>query len=287
MLIFQQLTLHQFWTLKADPSDVSKQIKLKGLLVGVDKSRDLAVLKLSGGDGNYSGISDLNPSALRPMSRSPNGASIGQTVLAIGAPFGFEHTLTVGVVSALKRGFESQTGSIIGNGIQTDAALNPGNSGGPLIDLNGNMVGLNTAIYSDKQGISTGIGLAIPASTVERSVTQLIKNGRVMRASAGIQPASEQVARSFNVSGGVMIQNVSIDGPASKAGLRAPQRGLGGITPGDVIVSINNQTITNLFDLTSALEEVDVGTDVEFVVIRNFDRQDAERLVVTVKVEAE
>ena len=256
--------------------------------MGVDKSRDLAVLKLVGEDGPASiSANSLLPAGLRPISRTAREVSIGQTVLAIGAPFGFDHTLTVGVISALRRGFESQTGSIIGNGIQTDAALNPGNSGGPLIDLNGNMIGLNTAIFTDKQGTSTGIGLAIPAGTVEKCVNQLIKNGRVVRASAGIQPASDQVARSFNVSGGVMIQNVSIDGPASKAGLRGPQRGLGGVSPGDVIVSINNRAVKNLFDLTSVLEEVDVGSNIDFVVIRNFDKDDAERLVVTVKLEAE
>jgi hypothetical protein len=126
---------------------------------------------------------------------------------------------------------QSQTGSIIGGGIQTDAAVNPGNSGGPLLDMSGAVIGVNTAIFTNT-GTSSGLGFAIPVSTAARVVPQLIQYGAVQRASLGFQPAADPVARALKVSEGVLIQTADPKGAAARAGLLATRRGLGGIAAG-------------------------------------------------------
>jgi S1-C subfamily serine protease len=126
---------------------------------------------------------------------------------------------------------QSQTGSIIGGGIQTDAAVNPGNSGGPLLDMSGAVIGINTAIFTST-GTSSGLGFAIPASTAARVVPQLIQYGAVQRASLGFQPAADPVARALKISEGVLIQRADPKGAAARAGLLATRRGLGGIAAG-------------------------------------------------------
>ncbi|KAG6777659.1 hypothetical protein POTOM_017485 [Populus tomentosa] len=144
------------------------QKNFEGKLVGADRTKDLAVLKVEASEDLLKPIKVGQSSSLR----------VGQQCLAIGNPFGFDHTLTVGVISGLNRDISSQTGVTIGGGIQTDAAINPGNSGGPLLDSKGNLIGINTAIFT-RTGTSAGVGFAIPSSTVLKIALQLIQFSKV------------------------------------------------------------------------------------------------------------
>ncbi|PSC76877.1 protease Do-like chloroplastic isoform X1 [Micractinium conductrix] len=247
-----------------------------GFLVGADKARDLAVLKVN-----------APASLLRPLRLEDSAAvRVGQACIAIGNPFGFERTLTTGVVSALGRGFESQTGSTIGGGIQTDAAVNPGNSGGPLLDLSGSVIGVNTAIFTNT-GASSGLSFAIPSNTVRRVVPQLIAFGAVQRASLGFTPAPDPIARAFKISEGVLIQTADPKGPAAAAGLLSTRRGLGGIVAGDVIVSVGGRPVRSLFDLSTILDEAEVGQEVEVRALRGVDGGTAQEVAVRATLVAE
>jgi S1-C subfamily serine protease len=242
-----------------------------GVLVGADKSRDLAVLRVA-----------APPDMLRPLPLGDSAAlRVGQTVLAIGNPFGFEHTLTVGVVSALGRGFQSMTGSTIGGGIQVDAALNPGNSGGPLLSLDGRVVGVSTAIFTNT-GASAGVGFALPSAAAARVVPQLIATGQVLRAALGVQPATDPVARAFNVGDGVLVQTVFEGSAAAAAGLLPTRRSLGGIVAGDVIVGVGGRAVHSAFDLAEILDAAAVGDRVELEVVRA-----GQRLALTAVLQAE
>jgi S1-C subfamily serine protease len=249
-----------------------------GYLVGADKARDLVVVKINA------------PAALlRPLPLgNASNLRIGQSVMAIGAPFGFEHSLSVGVVSALGRGFQSQTGSIIGGGIQTDAAINPGNSGGPLINLQGEVVGINTAIFTNTS-TSVGVGFALPIETAAKVVPQLIATGKVTRASLGVSPAADPVARALRVSDGVLIQRIESNGPAAAAGLMATRRGLSGVVAGDVIVRIGQRRVRTTFDLSAILDAAEVGDTVEVEVLRGIEQgqENAEKVVVTATLAVE
>jgi S1-C subfamily serine protease len=153
-----------------------KQQAYPAYLVGADRPRDLAVVKVN---------APVN--VLQPIVLGDSAAlRVGQQCLAIGNPFGFDHTLTTGVISGLNREIRSQAGSVIPGGIQTDAAINPGNSGGPLLDSSGRLIGVNTAIFTPT-GTSAGVGFAIPVDTVARVVPQLIAKGRVTRPALGVQ----------------------------------------------------------------------------------------------------
>ena len=155
------------------PDDVQRSYEAR--LVGADRPRDIAVLKINAA-----------PDQLRPLQLGQSSSlRVGQQCLAIGNPFGFDHTLTTGVISGLNREIKSQAGSVIPGGIQTDAAINPGNSGGPLLDSSGRLIGVNTAIFTPT-GTSAGVGFAIPVDTVSRVVPQLITKGRVTRPSLGV-----------------------------------------------------------------------------------------------------
>ena len=177
-------------------------------VVGYDLYKDLAVLKV-----------ETNPARLVPISRGRSSALVvGQKVLAIGNPFGLDHTLTVGVISALGREIQSLNSTTIEDVIQTDASINPGNSGGPLLDSAGRMIGVNTQIVSST-GQSAGIGFAVPVDTVDRIVPQLIKYGKVRRAGLGIRILADAYARQWGVSG-VVVREVEKGSPAARAGLR-------------------------------------------------------------------
>lgn len=248
-----------------------------GYLVGADKARDLAVVKINAPEG-----------MLRPLPLGDAASlRIGQTVMAIGAPFGFEHSLALGVVSALGRGFQSQTGSTIGGGIQTDAAINPGNSGGPLIDLSGRVVGISTAIFTNT-GTSVGLGFALPIEAAAKVVPQLISAGKVTRPSLGVTPATDPVARALKVTDGVMIQTLEPNGPAAGAGLLATRRGLGGVVAGDVIVRVGQRKIRNVFDLSAAMDAAEVGDSVEVEVLRGIGQgTELQSVTVTIVLKAE
>lgn len=188
-------------------------------VVGAEPDKDLAVLRV------------LAPkSLLTPiqLSRSSSDLMVGQKVLAIGNPFGLDHTLTTGIVSALGREVSGASGRPLKGCVQTDAAINPGNSGGPLLDSQGSLIGVNTAILS-ASGASAGIGFAIPVDTVRRVVTQLIRYGRVQRPSLGVQVADDQIMRNIERQinaklKGVMIteinQNSAVTNPVSGKPLR-------------------------------------------------------------------
>lgn len=200
---------------------------------------------------------------LKPIKVGPSSSlKVGQQCLAIGNPFGFDHTLTVGVISGLNRDIFSQTGVTIGGGIQTDAAINPGNSGGPLLDSKGNLIGINTAIFT-QTGTSAGVGFAIPSSTVLRIIPQLIQSGKVVRAGLNIEIAPDLIASQLNVRKGALVLQVPANSLAAKAGLRPTTRGLAGnIVLGDIIAAVNSKPVRNKAELVKVLDEYNVGDEV-------------------------
>ncbi|KAJ8544942.1 hypothetical protein K7X08_017525 [Anisodus acutangulus] len=177
---------------------------------------------------------------LRPMRVGESSSlKVGQQCLAIGNPFGFDHTLTVGVISGLNRDIYSQTGVTIGGGIQTDAAINPGNSGGPLLDSKGNLIGINTAIFT-QTGTSAGVGFAIPSSTVLRIVPHL-----VVRAGLNIEIAPDLIANQLNVRNGALVLLVPGNSLAAKARLLPTTRGFAGnIVLGDIIEAVDDKPVS-------------------------------------------
>uniref|UniRef100_A0A9I9DRC5 PDZ domain-containing protein n=1 Tax=Cucumis melo TaxID=3656 RepID=A0A9I9DRC5_CUCME len=225
------------------------QKNFEGKLIGADRTKDLAVLKV-----------DASNDLLRPIKVGQSSSlKVGQQCLAIGNPFGFDHTLTVGVISGLNRDIFSQTGVTIGGGIQTDAAINPGNSGGPLLDSKGNLIGINTAIFT-QTGTSAGVGFAIPSSTVVKIVPQLIQFGRVVRAGINVDFAPDLIANQLNVRDGALILQVPANSPAAKAGLLPTTRGFAGnIVLGDIIAAIDNKPVKNKAELYKLLDEYNAG----------------------------
>ncbi len=227
-------------------------------IVGYDPEVDLAVLKVG-----------VPPEKLVPI---PIGTShdlqVGQKAYAIGNPFGLDHTLTVGVVSALGRAVRSPSGTYMQNLIQTDAAINPGNSGGPLLDSAGRMIGINTAIISPS-GAYAGIGFAIPVDTVNRVVPELIRHGRRIRAGLGVIVVPEQVARRLGVESGVMIRQVLPGSAADRAGLRGLAISAAGEPiPGDIIIAVDGTEVNSFEDLRAALSQYKVGDTVKLTIIR-------------------
>lgn len=231
-------------------------------LVGIYPDKDLAVLKI-----------DAPADKLAPIKVGSNqGLKVGQKVLAIGNPFGLDHTLTTGVVSALDRMLDADARGYnkIQGVIQTDAAINPGNSGGPLLDSGGRLIGVNTQIYSTS-GSSAGIGFAIPVDTVNDVVPQLIESGRVKVPGLGIIPESknERVMRYLRMEG-LLINNVQSGGAAERAGLRGVRWRRDG-TPvlGDIITAIDGKPITSTADLRLVLDDYKVGDEVEISYFRD------------------
>jgi len=212
-------------------------------VVGSDPNKDLAVLRV-----------DVPPERLAPIARGVSSSLVvGQKVLAIGNPFGLDHTLTVGVISALGREIQSVAGTTIEDVIQTDASINPGNSGGPLLDSAGRMIGVNTQILS-RSGQSAGIGFAVPVDTVERIVPQLITYGRVRRAGLGIRILPDAYARRWGIAG-VIVRDVNRGSPAEQAGLRALRVDRrGNVVSFDVITGIGEQGVASYDDLYRALD---------------------------------
>ncbi|MBW2455931.1 MAG: trypsin-like peptidase domain-containing protein [Deltaproteobacteria bacterium] len=232
-------------------------------LVGHAIDKDLAVLKIA-----------APADKLQPLARGTSqNLAVGQRTLAIGNPFGLDHTLSTGVVSGLGREIKSLAERPIFGVIQTDAAINPGNSGGPLLDSSGRLIGVNTAIYSPT-GASAGIGFAVPVDTVERVVPQLIQYGKVVRPGLGIQfdPA---IQSRIGVKG-VLVLGVMADSPAEKAGIRPTTRNslTGSIVLGDVIVAIDGGKIEHQNDLFKALDDKAVGDTVKVTVKRGDKTRD-------------
>lgn len=224
-------------------------------LVGSAATYDLAVLKL------------INPKQLPPPLAVGTSADlkVGQLTFAIGTPYGFEQTLTTGIISALKRRLPTSRGRELTNVIQTDAAINPGNSGGPLLDSSGRLIGVTSAIYS-KSGQSAGIGFAIPVDTVSRVVPEMIKTGRVPIPTVGIQPATETTATRLGVKG-VIVMRVWPNTPAARAGIKGVDVENG--TIGDVVVAANGNPVLRISDLTDEFERVGVGGTVQIKIRRD------------------
>ncbi len=225
-----------------------------GELVGADADSDLAVIKV-----------DLPVAQLKPVELGNSDAlRVGQLAIALGNPFGFEQTLTTGVVSALGRAIRQDSGFSLPRLIQTDAAINPGNSGGPLLNSSGEVIGVNTLIFS-QSGSSSGVGFAVPVNTVKRVVPVLIRDGAFEDPWLGIQGQSinpavaEEVG--LPVEFGVIIQGVLPDGPAEKAGLLAGQ---------DIVIAVNGDSIKDMDALIVYLStRTSVGETIELTVVRD------------------
>lgn len=228
-------------------------------LIGVAPEKDLAVIKLK---SKQKGATPI------PVGMSDN-LLVGQNVYAIGNPFGLDYTLTTGIISALGREIKGTDGTPIKDVIQTDAAINPGNSGGPLLNSSGELIGVNTAIYSPS-GAYAGIGFSIPVDVVKWVVPELIKYGKVKRPSMGIASiAPARLTRRLGYEG-VLIMEIARGGAAEKAGLRpTTTRGWNNITVGDVITGIDDTPIRAYGDLVLALENYEGGDKVTLTVIRD------------------
>jgi len=225
--------------------------KAKAQVIGTDPDTDLAILKI--------GLDKLPVIVLGDS----DTLQVGDPVLAIGNPFGVGQTVTGGIVSALGR---NQLGiNTFENFIQTDAAINPGNSGGALVDGNGNLLGINTAIYS-RSGGSMGIGFAIPVSTAKQVLEGIVKEGQVTRGWIGVEPQelNAELVEAFKLkpeaaqAGGVIITGVLQNGPAAQ----------GGIRPGDVITAVNGQPVGNVSQLLTAVAALKPGTPAPLTVLR-------------------
>ena len=216
-------------------------------VIGTDPDTDLAILKI-----------ELDKLPVIVLGNSES-LQVGDPVLAIGNPFGVGQTVTGGIVSALGR---NQLGiNTFENFIQTDAAINPGNSGGALVDVNGTLMGINTAIYS-RSGGSMGIGFAIPVSTAKQVLEDIVKDGQVTRGWIGVEPQeiNPELAETFNVKvkSGVIITGVLQNGPAAQAGIQ----------PGDVIVAVNGKAISTVAELLGAVAGLKPGIAAPVSVLR-------------------
>jgi len=242
---------------------LSDQSEWEAKVVGVAPEKDLAVLRITAPQDR-----------LVPLTRGTSSALlVGQRVLAVGNPFGLDHSLTVGVVSALGRELRSPSGRRIRDVIQTDAAINPGNSGGPLLDSSGRLIGVNTAIFSPS-GASAGIGFAVPVDAVTRLVPQLIARGRAIQAGIGVSLIPDRYNAQLGIEG-VAIAEVAPDGPARRAGLQGVR-----LTPsrrlilGDRIVAVDGKPVKSEDDLRDAFESAGVGKTVTLTVVRGRARRE-------------
>ncbi len=227
-------------------------------LVGADPHHDLAVLH----------IDAMSPNIPPVMIGSSNDLRVGQKVLAIGNPFGFDSTLTTGIISALGRTMQSMTKRYIHDVIQTDAAINPGNSGGPLLDSYGRLIGVNTAIISPS-GTYSGVGFAVPVDTVNRIVTKLINKEKVGRPGLGISLIPEHIMSRLGVEG-VGILEVYKGSTAEEAGLRGVKRlPSGRIEIGNIIIECDGSRVRKRSDLIRILDRHEVGNEVDIVIIRS------------------
>ncbi|KTC77953.1 DegP protease [Legionella brunensis] len=232
-------------------------------VIGAEPRKDIAVLAIR------------SPKALELLkSYTPfelartNELLVGQKTIAIGNPFGLDHSLTVGVISALGRQVPGAGGVTIRDMIQTDTSINPGNSGGPLLDSKGRLIGLNTAIYSNS-GSSAGVGFAVPADDIARIVPQIIKNGRVVLSGIGIQVVEPHIAQRLGINKGLLVAEVLPHTPAAQAKLRGTVRdSWGRVHVGDVITAINGHPVKNYDNFYNILVDIKVGEPITLSIFR-------------------
>ncbi len=221
-------------------------------IVGKDDQRDIAVVKISDGGKPFPYAVLGDSDAIR----------VGQWAIAIGNPFALDHTVTTGVISAKGRSVEVSQDQGYQYYIQTDASINPGNSGGPLCDIEGRVIGINSAIYSQSGG-SIGIGFAIPSNIARKSAEDLVNHGKILRAGLGciVQGLTPQMAKSFGLSNteGALLSEINPGGAAEKAGLKA----------GDIVLAVNGEKVTSSGDLVAKLYTHNPGETVEITILRN------------------
>jgi S1-C subfamily serine protease len=228
-----------------------KQYKAK--IVGVAPEKDIAVLKLE----------NLPPKLSPIVFGTSKELMVGQYSFAIGSPFGLDYTLTSGVISALGRKIDGIGGVKINDMIQTDAAINMGNSGGPLLDSSGQLIGMNTVIFSTS-GSSAGLGFAVPADTIKAIVPQLIQHGKVIRPGLGIGIAPESMKRRIlGEDKGIIVSYVDEKGSAAQAGIRGMTQDQYGRTYlGDIIINVDAQDVNNLDDIYQVLDKRKIGDEI-------------------------
>jgi len=247
---------------------LSDATKYHAKVVGVDKQNDLAVIR----------IADAPKERLHPIALGDSNAlSVGQKVLAIGNPLGLQNTLTIGIVSSLGRRIQTESGDLVDNVIQTDAAINPGNSGGPLLNTAGEMIGINTLIFSIRGGGNIGIGFAIPANTIRRVASELIREKRIVRPWFGVEGynLNEDLADALNlpVKTGILVARVMRGSSADGAGIQGAneiailynRRFLVG---GDIITEIEGKPVASLEELRLMLESKRPGNSVNITLYR-------------------
>jgi serine protease Do len=230
-------------------------------VVGVDAATDLAVIRVEG-------RSSLTPARIG----NSDAVQVGDWAIAIGSPFSFEETMTLGIISA--KGRDVEPGQQFQHFIQTDAAINPGNSGGPLLNINGEVVGINTAIASRSGGYQ-GIGFALPINDAVKVYNDIIKNGKVVRGSIGISftpsdtPRAEALLKANGAKEGVFVEQVPANGPADKAGIK----------PEDIIVAVNGKPIRNGGELVDRVTSTPIGNPLTVTVLRERQRMDFQVVV--------
>jgi S1-C subfamily serine protease len=255
----------------------SNQDTYKATIVGTDPSTDLAVLRV-----------DVSSRALTPLALADSDSvKVGDPVVAIGNPFGLDRTVTAGIVSALQRNVTSPNGSNIDHVIQTDAPINQGNSGGPLLNDSGDVIGVNSQISSPNGGGNVGIGFAVPSNTVKDVAAQLIRGGRVERAYLGVyaRGIDQELAQLFKlpVDTGLLVERVEQGSPAAKAdikggGTSAVVSGTDYTLGGDVIVAADGTRVTNLAQLRTVLARHKPGDKIQ---IKLYHGSDAKTVTVT------
>jgi len=233
----------------------------EGKIIGTARDKDIAVIKI-----------DAPPSKLsKIMVGTSADLQVGQSVLAIGNPFGLDQTLTTGVISGLGREITSKSQRKIYDVVQTDAPINPGNSGGPLLDSHGRLIGINTAIYSPS-GASAGIGFAVPVDTVNLIVPQILNLKGEVRPVLGINIISDGDMRQMGVTG-VGIRNVTRGGPADRAGIAGLVQGTQGLELGDVVTKVDGTPVAKTSDLFKILDRRGIGDVIELELTRNGSRR--------------
>jgi S1-C subfamily serine protease len=234
-------------------------------VVGRDLSTDIAVLKVNPSDAKLKPL---------PLGNSTH-VQVGDPAIAIGNPFGYDRTVTTGIISALQRQIRAPNGFTIGHVIQTDASINPGNSGGPLLNAAGEVIGINSQIATAGSRGSVGIGFAVPINTAKKVVPQLEQNGGIVHAYLGVTsfPLTKDLAAAVNlpIDRGALVQEVTPGGPASRAGLRAGKihTDQGVVLGGDIIVEVDGEKVAKPEDVAAAISDNRPGESVDVKIYRN------------------